>query len=52
MDVMNTIEEQEGDPDMVDKVFDELEAKGISISAETSVEDDGRSGPYVPQGDR
>ena len=40
MDVMNTIEEQEGDPDMVDKVFDELEAKGISISAETSVEDE------------
>ncbi len=40
MDVMNTIEEQEGDPDMVDKVFDELEAKGISICAETSVEDE------------
>ncbi len=40
LDVMNVIEEQDGDPDMVDKLFDELEAKGISIVAETSIEDD------------
>ena len=40
LDVMNIIEEQDGDPDMVDKLFDELEAKGIAIVAETSVEDD------------
>ena len=32
LDVMNVIEEQDGDPDMVDKLFDELEAKGISPS--------------------
>ena len=37
---MNIIEEQDGDPDLVDKLFDELEAKGIAIVAETSVEDD------------
>ena len=40
LDVMNIIEEQDGDPDLVDKLFDELEAKGIAIVAETSVEDD------------
>ena len=40
LDVMNVIEEQDGDPDMVDKLFDELEAKGIAILAETSIEDD------------
>ena len=40
LDVMNIIEEQDGDPDMVDKLFDELEAKGIAIVAETSVEDE------------
>ncbi|MBP5492865.1 MAG: RNA polymerase sigma factor RpoD [Clostridiales bacterium] len=40
LDVMNIIEEQDGDPDMVDKLFDELEAKGIAIVAETSIEDD------------
>jgi len=40
LDVMNVIEEQDGDPDMVDKLFDELEAKGIAIVAETSIEDD------------
>ena len=40
LDVMNIIEDQDGDPDMVDKLFDELEAKGIAIVAETSVEDD------------
>ncbi|MBQ0012549.1 MAG: RNA polymerase sigma factor RpoD [Clostridiales bacterium] len=40
MDVMNIVEDNDGDPDMIDKIFDELEAKGIGISAETSIEDD------------
>ena len=40
LDVMSIIEEHDGDPDMVDKFFDELEAKGISIAAESIMEDD------------
>ena len=40
LDVMTIIEEHDGDPDMVDKFFDELEAKGIAISADSIVEDD------------
>ena len=35
LDVMNIIEEQDGDPDMVDKLFDELEAKGYTFADET-----------------
>ena len=33
LDVMKVIEEQEGYQDMVDKLFDELLAKGIEILA-------------------
>jgi len=40
LDVMTVIEENDGDPDMVDKVFDEMEAKGISISDGSIMEDD------------
>ena len=40
LDVMTVIEENDGDPDMVDKIFDEMEAKGISISDGSVMEDD------------
>ncbi|HOO62078.1 MAG TPA: sigma-70 family RNA polymerase sigma factor, partial [Bacillota bacterium] len=40
IDIMNAIDENGGDPELVDKLFDELEAKGVNVTAETSVEDD------------
>ena len=40
LDLMTVIEENDGDPDMVDKIFDEMEAKGISISDGSVMEDD------------
>ncbi|MBO4687871.1 MAG: RNA polymerase sigma factor RpoD [Clostridiales bacterium] len=40
LDVMTVIEENDGDPDMVDKIFDEMEAKGIAISDGSIMEDD------------
>ena len=33
LDVMNIIEEQDGDPDLVDKLFDELESSAVSLES-------------------